>query len=47
VAAAVIDGLSSLRLAYPKVDKEKQKELEAAKHTLMISNDHLGAGLPI
>ena len=39
VAAAVIDGLSSLHLAYPKVDKEKLKELEAVKHTLMISNN--------
>jgi polyphosphate kinase 2 (PPK2 family) len=40
VAAAVIEGLSSLHLAYPKLDKEQQKELEAAKHTLMTSNDH-------
>ena len=40
VAAAVIDGLSSLHLAYPKVDKKKLKELEAVKHTLMIANDH-------
>jgi len=47
VAAAVIDALSSLKLAYPKVDKVKLKELEAAKQTLMISNDHLGPGLPI
>ena len=39
VAAAVIDALASLNLAYPKVDKEKLKELEAAKHSLMISNN--------
>jgi PPK2 family polyphosphate:nucleotide phosphotransferase len=38
VASAVIDCLSSLNLAYPKVDKAKQKELEAAKHAL-IAND--------
>ncbi len=44
VAAAVIDCLSSLHLAYPKVDKGKQKELEAVRHALMVSNDHLGAG---
>ena len=47
VAAAVIDGLASLHLAYPKVDKEKLKELAAAKHNLIVSNDHLGAGSPI
>jgi PPK2 family polyphosphate:nucleotide phosphotransferase len=47
VAAAVIDALSSLQLAYPKVDKVKLKELEVAKQTMMISNDHLGPGLPI
>jgi PPK2 family polyphosphate:nucleotide phosphotransferase len=40
VAAAVIDGLSSLHLAYPKVDQAKLKELEAVKHALMISNNH-------
>jgi PPK2 family polyphosphate:nucleotide phosphotransferase len=39
VASAVIEGLASLNLAYPKVDKEKLKELEAIKHTLMIEND--------
>jgi PPK2 family polyphosphate:nucleotide phosphotransferase len=40
VASAVIDGLASLHLAYPKVDKVKLKELEAVKHALMISNNH-------
>jgi PPK2 family polyphosphate:nucleotide phosphotransferase len=35
VAAAVIDALSSLDLHYPEVDKEKMKELEAARATLM------------
>ncbi|MCM3874480.1 MAG: polyphosphate kinase 2 family protein [Pyrinomonadaceae bacterium] len=44
VASAVIDALSSLNLAYPKVDKAKQKELDAVRHALMVSNDHLGAG---
>jgi PPK2 family polyphosphate:nucleotide phosphotransferase len=38
VAAAVIEGLASLDLAYPKVDQSKRKELEAAKHALMIEN---------
>jgi hypothetical protein len=35
VAAAVIDGLSSLNLAYPKVDAAKRKELELARQALM------------
>lgn len=39
VAAAVIDGLSTLNLAYPRVDQAKLKELEAVKHALMISNN--------
>ena len=34
VAAAVIDALASLKLAYPKVDAAKQKELELAKQSL-------------
>ncbi len=34
VAAAVIDTLSSLELQYPKVDKEKLRELAAAKQAL-------------
>jgi PPK2 family polyphosphate:nucleotide phosphotransferase len=39
VAAAVIEALASLDLSYPAVGKEKLKELEAAKHTLMISDN--------
>jgi PPK2 family polyphosphate:nucleotide phosphotransferase len=35
VAAAVIDALVSLDLAYPKVDGAKQEELAAAKKTLL------------
>lgn len=35
VAAAVIDTLSSLNLAYPKVNAAKRKELVAAKRTLL------------
>ncbi len=35
VAAAVIDALASLNLSYPKVDKEKLKELAAVKKALM------------
>lgn len=31
VAGVVIDALEELKLAYPKVDKEKLKELAAAK----------------
>jgi PPK2 family polyphosphate:nucleotide phosphotransferase len=38
VAAAVIETLASLDLAYPAVGKEKLKELEAARQTLMVSN---------
>jgi len=34
VAAAVIDGLASLELAYPTVDKTKRKELEEARIAL-------------
>ena len=37
VAAAVIDALDSLDLEYPKVDKEKRKELAAAKQALLES----------
>jgi PPK2 family polyphosphate:nucleotide phosphotransferase len=39
VAAAVIDSLSSLNLAYPKVDEQKLRELETAKQALMIPKD--------
>jgi hypothetical protein len=34
VAAAVVDALGSLDLAYPKVGKEKLTELAAAKRAL-------------
>ena len=34
VAAAVIDSLNSLDLNYPKIGKEKLKELAIAKSTL-------------
>ena len=35
VAAAVIETLASLELAYPDVDKDKRKELVAAKQALL------------
>ena len=35
VAAAIIDGLHSLDLAYPKVDAAKQKDLDAARSVLL------------
>jgi PPK2 family polyphosphate:nucleotide phosphotransferase len=35
VAAAVIEALGSLDLSYPKVDKEKKKELAAAREILL------------
>jgi PPK2 family polyphosphate:nucleotide phosphotransferase len=38
VAAAVIETLASLDLAYPKVPKDKRKELAAAKRTLLAKN---------
>ena len=34
VASAVIEGLASLNLAYPKVDERKLQELEEARRTL-------------
>jgi hypothetical protein len=37
VAAAVIETLAELDLAYPAVGKEKLKELEAARQALMVS----------
>ena len=37
VAAAVIDGLASLNLHYPKVDEAKLAELAGAKETLLAS----------
>jgi PPK2 family polyphosphate:nucleotide phosphotransferase len=39
VAAAVIDALASLDLAYPKVGKEKHQELDNAKQALMVANN--------
>jgi PPK2 family polyphosphate:nucleotide phosphotransferase len=38
VAAAVIEALASLDLQFPKVGKEKRKELEAARAALMKEN---------
>jgi PPK2 family polyphosphate:nucleotide phosphotransferase len=40
VGAAVIDGLASLELEYPKVDEDKLKELEAARRALLAENDN-------
>jgi PPK2 family polyphosphate:nucleotide phosphotransferase len=37
VAAAIVDTLDGLDLAYPKVDAQKKKELEAARKTLLKS----------
>ena len=34
VAAAIVDTLSDLKLAYPKVDPEKRKQLLAARAEL-------------
>jgi PPK2 family polyphosphate:nucleotide phosphotransferase len=38
VGAAIIDALASLDLSYPKVGKEKQQELAAAKRALLAGN---------
>jgi PPK2 family polyphosphate:nucleotide phosphotransferase len=38
VASAVIEALASLDLEYPAVGKEKLKELDAARQTLMVSD---------
>ena len=38
VAAAVIETLASLNVAYPAVGKEKRKELEASRQALMVSD---------
>jgi hypothetical protein len=35
IAGAIIDALGSLKLDYPKVEKEKRKELETARSLLM------------
>ena len=40
VAAAVIEALASLELAYPKVGKQKLEELEVARQALMGTNSH-------
>ena len=37
VAAAIVDTLEGLDLAYPKVDAQKKKELEAARKMLLKS----------
>ena len=37
VAAAIVDTLEELDLAYPKVDAQKKKELEAARKMLLKS----------
>ena len=34
VAAAIVDALQGLKLAYPKVDQQKRRELQAARATL-------------
>ncbi len=34
VAAVIVDALDGLNLAYPKVDAQRRKELEAARKTL-------------
>ena len=39
VAAAVIDGLASIKLEYPKVDEQRLKELEAARVSLMAEEN--------
>jgi hypothetical protein len=39
VAAAVIETLAALNLRYPKVSKEKLKELAAAKQVLIGGKD--------
>jgi hypothetical protein len=35
VAAAIVDTLKELKLAYPKVDPEKRKQLDTAKRELL------------
>jgi PPK2 family polyphosphate:nucleotide phosphotransferase len=40
VASAVITTLASLDLAYPKVSKDKLKELEVARQALVAANTH-------
>jgi len=38
VADVVVETLEDLKLTYPKVDKEKRKELEAARRMLLGKN---------
>jgi len=38
VAAVIVDALDGLNLAYPKVDAQRRKELEAARKTLFVTN---------
>ena len=35
MAAAIVDTLEDLNLAYPEVDAEKHREIEAAKQLLL------------
>ena len=42
VAAAVIEALASLDLAYPKVGKQKLEELQAARQALLGADKHAG-----
>jgi hypothetical protein len=37
VAAAVIEALASVDLAYPELDKAKLKEFDAVRHSLMVA----------
>jgi len=39
VASAIIEALDGLNLAFPDVDKEKKKELEAIKEALLADKD--------
>ncbi len=39
VAAAIVDGLNSLDLGFPKVDKAKRRELEKARLALLAQKD--------
>jgi polyphosphate kinase 2 (PPK2 family) len=39
VASAIIEALDGLNLAFPDVDKEKKKELEAIREALLADKD--------
>jgi hypothetical protein len=39
VASAIIEALKALDLAFPDVDKEKKKELEAIREALLKGKD--------